>query len=218
MALAALLLTAAAPPPGGWYRAVSLTPEGGHLIGNPDASVRLIEYASYTCRDCAAYNIQSDGVLGLAYLPSGRAAVEVRLLTETPIDLATAMLASCGDPARFPLNHNALLRSQARWMELVPHATAAQRQRWNQPDLTARGRAIAADLKLYGVMMSRGYDRQTLDRCLADSALAARLKAASSAAIAAGVTRTPGFSIGGKLLRNTHDWATLRPQLDESLN
>jgi len=103
-------------------------------------------------------------------------------------------------------------------MELVPHATAAQRQRWNHPDLAARNRAIAADLKLYDVMMSRGYDRQTLDRCLSDSALAARLKAASSAAIAAGVTRTPGFSIGGKLLRNTHDWATLRPQLDESLN
>lgn len=218
MALAAVLLTAAAPPPGGWYRAVSLTPEGGHLIGNPDAPVRLIEYASYTCRDCAAYNLQSEGVLGLAYLPSGRVAVEVRLLTETPIDLATAMLASCDDPARFPLNHNALLRSQARWMELVPHATAAQRQRWNHPDLAARGRAIAADLKLYDVMMSRGYDRQTLDRCLSDSALAARLKAASSAAIAAGVTRTPGFSISGKLLRNTHDWATLRPQLDESLN
>ncbi|MEN9926363.1 MAG: hypothetical protein RL268_2489, partial [Pseudomonadota bacterium] len=53
MALAAVLLTAAAPPPGGWYRAVSLTPQGGHLIGNPDAPVRLIEYASYTCRDCA---------------------------------------------------------------------------------------------------------------------------------------------------------------------
>ena len=124
MALAAVLLTAAAPP-GGWYRAVSLTPQGGHLIGNPDAPVRLIEYASYTCRDCAAYNLQSEGVLGLAYLPSGRVAVEVRLLNETPIDLAAAMLANCGDPARFPLNHNALLRSQARWMELVPHATAA---------------------------------------------------------------------------------------------
>ena len=218
MALAAVLLTAAAPPPGGWYRAVSLTPEGGHLIGNPQAAVRLIEYASYTCRDCAAYNLQSEGVLGLAYLPSGRVAVEVRLITQTPIDLAAAMLASCGDPARFPLNHNALLRSQARWTALLSHATSAQRQRWNQPDLGARNRAIAADLKLYDVMISRGYDRQTLERCLADPALAARLTATSSAAIAAGVTRVPGFSIGGKLLRNTRDWARLRPQLDESLN
>ena len=160
----------------------------------------------------------SSRIASAAYLPSGRVAVEVRLITQTPIDLAAAMLASCGDPARFPLNHNALLRSQARWTALLSHATSAQRQRWNQPDLGARNRAIAADLKLYDVMISRGYDRQTLERCLADPALAARLTAASSAAIAAGVTRVPGFSIGGKLLRNTRDWARLRPQLDESLN
>lgn len=214
--LLAVLLGAAAPP-AGWTLVVSWTRDGGHLIGNPQAQVRLVEYASYTCRECATYNLQSEGVLGLAYLPSGRIAVEVRLLTETPVDLAAAMLASCGDSKRFPLNHNALLRSQAKWMELLPHATAAQRQRWNHPDLGTRNRAIAADLKLYEVMGSRGYDRQTLERCLADGAMAKRLKANSSAAIAAGVTQSPGFSINGKLLDSTHDWASLRPQLDESL-
>lgn len=180
--------------------------------------MRLTEYASYTCRDCAAYNIQSEGVLGLAYIPSGKVAVEVRLLTETPIDLATAMLASCGDPARFPLNHNALLRSQAKWMELLLHATAAQRQRWNHPDLGTRNRAIAADLKLYDVMISRGNDRQMLERCLTDEALAKRLQAVSATAVADGVFKTPGFSINGNLLNKTKDWASLRPQLDESLN
>ena len=214
--LAAVLLGAAAPP-AGWTHAVSWTSQNGHLIGNPQAPVRLVEYTSYTCRECATYNLQSEGVLGLAYLPSGRIAIEVRLLTETPVDLAAAMLASCGDPARFPLNHNALLRSQAKWMELLPHATAMQRQRWNHPDLGTRNRAIAADLKLYEVMGSRGYDRQTLERCLADQTMARQLKAASSAAVAAGVTQSPGFSINGKLLDGTHDWASLRPQLDESL-
>lgn len=218
MLLAATLLAAAAPPPGGWSRAISLTKEGSHLIGNPDAPVRLTEYASYTCRDCAAYHVQSEGVLGLAYIPSGRIAVEVRLLTETSVDLATAMLASCGDPARFPLNHNALLRSQAKWMALLPHATASQRQRWNHPDLGTRNRAIAADLKLYDIMLSRGYDRQTLERCLADEAKAQSLKSVSATALVAGVTKSPGFSINGNLLSDTHDWASLRPQLDESLN
>ena len=214
--LVAMLLVAAAPP-GGWSRAIALNPDGSHLIGNPNAPVRLTEYASYTCRDCAAYNLQSEGVLGLAYVPSGRVSIEVRLLTETPVDLAVAMLASCGDPSRFPLNHNALLRSQAKWTALLPHATGAQRQRWNHPDLGTRNRAIAADLKLYDIMTSRGYDRQTLERCLADEALAKRLKAVSALALAAGVTKSPGFSINDNLLSNTHDWATLRPQLDESL-
>lgn len=215
-ALAAMLLGATAPP-AGWTRAVRWTGEGGHLIGNPQAAVRLIEYGSYTCRECAAYNLQSEGVLALAYMPSGRVAVEVRLLTKTPPDLAAAMLASCGTPALFPLNHNALLRSQAKWTQLLDHATPAQRQRWNHPDLGTRNRAIAADLKLYDIMASRGYDRQTLERCLTDEAMAERLSAASSAAMAAGMTQSPGFSINGKLLDKTHDWASLRPQLDESL-
>jgi 2-hydroxychromene-2-carboxylate isomerase len=66
-------------------------------------------------------------------------------------------------------------------------------------------------------MFSRGYDHQDLDRCLADEALAQRLKAISARAISAGVTKSPSFSINGNLLSNSHDWAKLRLQLDESL-
>lgn len=211
-------LAIAAAPPGGWSRAIAFTADAGHLVGNPAAEVRLVEYVRYTCRDCAAYNLQSEGVLGLAYLPSGRIAIEVRLLTDSPVDLAAAMLASCGDPRSFFLNHNALLRSQSKWMAPMEHASAVQKARWKHPDLGTRNRAIAADLKLYDLMAARGYDRQTVERCLNDQALAARLTTASQQAIAAGVAKTPGFSINGTLLKNTHDWATLRPQLDESLN
>jgi protein-disulfide isomerase len=213
----AALLALAAAPPGGWTSVVAFAADGSHLLGNPDAKVRLTEYSSYTCRACARYNLQSEGVLGLAYVSSGRMAIEVRLSTEDPINLAAAMLASCGDPRKFILNHNALLRSQDRWLAPVAHATAAQRQRWINPDLGSRNRAIASDLKLYDIIAARGYDRQTMERCLSDKALAARLAAASSAALASGAVETPGFSINGKLLQNTRDWATLRPQLDESL-
>jgi protein-disulfide isomerase len=67
-------------------------------------------------------------------------------------------------------------------------------------------------------MATRGYDRQSVERCLTDKAVAARITAQSDASKAAGVTRTPSFSLRGNLLKDTHDWATLRPQLDESLN
>ncbi|HCF24677.1 MAG TPA: protein-disulfide isomerase [Novosphingobium sp.] len=210
-------LALAAAPPGGWTRTIAFTADAGHLVGNPEAPVRLTEYVRYTCRECAAYNLQSEGVLGLAYLPSGRIAIEVRLLTDSPVDLTTAMLASCGDPRNFFMNHNALLRGQSKWMAPLAYATGTQKQRWKHPDLGTRNRAIAADLKLYDIMTARGYDRQQVERCLNDKALAARLSAASQLALSAGIAKTPGFSINGKLLENTHDWAALRPQLDESL-
>lgn len=218
LAGAVLLGVAAAPKTVGWSSSVSLTTKGNYLLGNPEAAVRLTEYVSYTCKDCARFQIQSDGVLLLAYVPSGRLAIELHPMIESPIDLTAAMLASCGPKEKYFMNHNALLRSQANWIKPITHASSVQRSRWAGPHLGTRNRAIAADFGLYAVMATRGYDRQTIERCLNDQAMASRITAQSDAARAAGVTKTPSFSLGGDLLKNTHDWASLRPQLDESLN
>jgi protein-disulfide isomerase len=218
LAGAALLCLAAAPKSVGWSSTVSTTPAGTLLLGNPKAAVQLAEYVSYTCKDCATFQKQSDGVLLLAYLPSGRVNIAVHTVIESPIDLTAAMLANCGPKEKFFMNHNALLRSQTNWIKPLAHASSVQRSRWSGPELGARGRAIAADFGLYAVMATRGYDRQSVERCLTDKAVAARITAQSDASKAAGVTRTPSFSLRGNLLKDTHDWATLRPQLDESLN
>ena len=214
---AALLCLAAAPKSVGWSSSVSTTTDGYLLLGNPKAAVRLTEYVSYTCTGCARFQVQSDGVLLLAYLPSGRLAIELHPVIENPIDLTAAMLASCGPKEKLFMNHNALLRSQANWIKPLAHASSVQRSRWSGSELGTRNRAIAADFGLYAVMATRGYDRQSVERCLNDRAVANRITAQSVAAKAAGVTKTPSFSLGGNLLKDTHDWATLRPQLDESL-
>jgi protein-disulfide isomerase len=43
----------AAPNGGDWTKMVTQTPEGGFLMGNPQADVKLIEYGSMTCPHCA---------------------------------------------------------------------------------------------------------------------------------------------------------------------
>jgi Thioredoxin len=214
----ALLCVATAPKSVGWSSTVSLTPEGYNLLGNPKAAVRLTQFVSYTCKDCAWFQIQSNAVLLLAYIPTGRLSIVVHPVIESPIDLTAAMLANCGPKEKFFMNHNALLRSQPQWIKPLAHASSVQRSRWAGPDLGARNRAIAADFGLYAVMATRGYDRQSVERCLMDKTIAARITAHSIAAKAIGVAETPSFSLDGDLLKNTHDWARLRPQLDESLN
>lgn len=211
------VLAAGAMAQSNWSRAMLRTPAGTNLLGNPQAKVRLTQYVSYTCADCARFQLEADAVLQLAYIPSGRLAIEVHHVIRSPIDLTAAMLANCGAKEKFFLNHSALLFGQARWLKPLTGATSTQRRRWEQADLGARNRAIASDFKLYDIMATRGYDRQTVERCLTDRAMAYRLEAQSKAASDAGVTTTPGFAINGKLLSNTHDWAGLRPQLDESL-
>ena len=34
---------------------VSKTPEGGYIVGNPDAPIKLLEYGSRTCPTCGAF-------------------------------------------------------------------------------------------------------------------------------------------------------------------
>jgi hypothetical protein len=48
---------AAVAPPAGqdWTQVVSQTPEGGFVMGNPNAPVKLVEYLSLTCPHCAQF-------------------------------------------------------------------------------------------------------------------------------------------------------------------
>ena len=214
---ATLLLTATAPKTVAWTHTVSLLPDGAHLIGNPDAPVRLTEYLSYTCPDCATFDVQSGAALQISYVASGKVAIEVRHLVRGPVDQVAAMLADCGPPEKFALNHSALLRSQDRWRTMLNRAGPAQKQRWSTGTLLARGRAVADDMGFYKIMESRGIDRSATDACLGDATLANRIGEQSKAGYALGIKTVPSFLINGTLLETAHSWAELRPQIDASL-
>ena len=216
LAAVTLLLTAAAPKTVAWTHTVTLLPDGSHLIGNPDAPVRLTEYQSYTCADCATFEMQSDAALQIGYVASGKVAIEVRHLVQGPVDQVAAMLADCGPPEKFALNHSALIRSQNRWRTTLDRAGPAQKQRWTYGSLLSRGRAVADDMGFYEIMASRGFDRSASDACLSNASLANRIGAQSKAGYALGIKTAPSFLINGTLLDNAHGWAELRPLIDAS--
>lgn len=203
----------AAAPRGNWLTTVSVSPTGGHLLGNPAAKVKLVEYLSYTCPHCAHFQKQSEVAMRLAYIQSGKVQVEVRHLIRDPIDMTVAMLTNCGGPARFFGNHSLFLLNQDKWIGRAADATPAQRARWTTGDNLTRMRAIANDYGFYAMMEGRGYDRPTVDRCLADLATANRIAAQTVEADRLGIRGTPGFMIDGVLLTGTYDWESLNIQL-----
>lgn len=209
----AALSIAAAPKAADWTRTVSVTADGAHLIGNPQAPVKLVEFVSYTCSHCAHYAEESDVPLRTRYVAPGKLSVEVRHFVRDPVDLTVAMLTNCGPVAKFQLNHAAFMRSQSTWMAPISSMTAAQRERWNTGEATARRRAIAADLKFYQIMQTRGYDRASVDRCLANEGMARRLADMTQDGAARGVSGTPSFQVNGVLLAGTHSWPVLDMQL-----
>ena len=222
---AALLITPAlnaAPPKkpavaqgtgGNWGAMVQLTPAGTHVVGNPAAKVKLIEYVSYTCPHCAHFETESASGLQLFFVNSGKGSIEIRNFLRDPADLAVALLTNCVAPRRFFVVHSAFMRQQKQWLSRAEGLTQAQLKRWYEGPQPARMRAIAGDLGLYQVAQGLGIDRTAADRCLTNEALSKRLTDLTVAADKQGVDSTPTFAINGTVLIGTHDWSTLEPQL-----
>lgn len=220
MAAAALLTTnggagaapAQAPRQTNWNTTVVMTPQDGHLFGNPNAGVKLVEFISYTCPHCAHFAAEAEGPLQLTFIASGKGSVEIRPFIRSSIDVAAALLVRCGPIAKFRGNHAAVLAAQDKWF----HAPSPMElQRWSSADFSTAMRAIASDLKLYDLMQARGYTRQELDRCLANKAAAEKMAVQTRyATTQLGVNGTPSFLVNGRL-QDSHSWDGLRPTLME---
>ena len=222
LAIASTSLAAAPAPkkaapraaaPTNWNALVARTPSGTHLLGNPNAKVRLGEYVSYTCSHCAEFHIASEAALRLKYVQSGAVSVEINHVLRDPVDATIAQLVNCGPPSKFLINHSMFLRSQSKWIQGIARSTPAQRNRWYTGDRAMRMRAVASDFHFYDMMATRGYDRMTLDKCINDNALAERLATISAASDKLGVDHTPSFTLNGQLLVGTNGWDLLEPQI-----
>lgn len=207
---------AAASP--NWNTVVSRTPQDSHILGNPAAKVKLVEFISYTCPHCAHFAQQADAQLRLGFVNNGKGSIEVRNFVRDPIDMTVALLTHCGPPSKFFMNHTAFLRSQEKWIAPYADPSPSQRQRWFSGDFKTSTRFIASDFHFYDIMAMRGYNRTMVDKCLADEALANRLAKATDAAVDKDfVQGTPSFMIDGVLLAGTNSWDVLRPQIEARL-
>jgi len=210
---AALAATAAPAAGPNWTGTVTVTPEGSHVLGNPQAKLKLTEYVSYTCPHCAQFEIASDAPLRLGYVSTGQVSVELKHLLRDPVDATVALLANCGPKENFFANHAAFMRRQREWMAPLAVASDGQRQRWSTGPFLARRRAIANDFHLYDIMERRGYSRPMVDRCLADEAMARRIAGHNADADRLGIEGTPSFVLNGVRLAGTHTWEAVEAQL-----
>lgn len=218
-ALLAVFATLAPAPAAAqdWNLTVSQS-EFGHVVGNPDAAIKLSAFVSYTCPHCAAYERASDAPMRLGYLGLGHVQLEVRPLIRNSVDLAAALLAECGPTDKFFDNHRAIIFAQDEWMAKATSTTQAQQQRWASGSVASRMRAIAADLDFYDIMERRGYSRSETDQCLSNEARAAEIATDSQAESARyNVPGTPSFLLNGQLLDDVHDWAGIERALNARL-
>lgn len=186
---------------------------GSHILGNPAAPTRLVEYVSYTCPHCAHFTSESAAPIRNTYVAPGRVSVEVRHIVRDPVDMAMSAAANCGASARFFSRHEALMAEQAAILARVRALPAATLQAWGQGAPTERLRRVADDSGVTAWMRTRGFTPAQINSCLADVSLQNRLVTMTNAGTAAGVNGTPMFSLNGRLLDGVYGWASLSPEL-----
>ncbi|HEX5238080.1 MAG TPA: thioredoxin domain-containing protein [Sphingomicrobium sp.] len=109
-----------------WTRVVEATPDGGFVMGNPDAKVKLIEYGSLTCPHCREFDEVAVPHLINDYVKTGQVSWEFRNYVRDAVDLTAALIARCnGAKSFFPLTR-ALFKDQKSWIAKVQAAPKDQ--------------------------------------------------------------------------------------------
>lgn len=201
-------------PQGNWSAAAVRT-DRGHLLGNPEAETRLIEFVSYTCSHCASFAMEGDPAIDLTLLMRGKMAVEVRPVIRNALDLTVTLLAGCGDPAGFKDRHRAFMYGQSAWLAKFQNAPQSQQAIWARADKASRMNAASA-LGLADMLVQRGQSIVEVNACVMNDAAAQRLIDAGNAdQTEFDIAGTPSFALDGKLLTNVHNWTALYPVLSE---
>lgn len=210
---------AAVPAPSGtaWRDTVTVTPAGGHLVGNPNAPIRLVEYGSLTCPTCAAFSVEGMEPLMAKYVDSGRVSFELRnFAVHGPVDIVLARMARCGAPeAVVPLSDQVWQNLQTLTGPLQANQTAAE-QAMNLP-MNQRFAALAEVGNFYEFFASRGVSEDQAKACLSDvPSLETLANQTETYGTEDKVTGTPTFTLNGRKLDGVTGWATLEPELQRA--
>lgn len=205
------------PAPAGksWTETAQYTPEGGILEGNPDAPIKIVEYASHTCPHCAEFSKEAEPDLTEKYVASGRVSYEVRNQIHDPIDLTFAVLARCAGPEAFrPL-------TEQGWEHLRSFYDKAQ---GNQDAFgaamskagAARFDGIAQVTGMFDFFAARGISKDQAKQCLANVDTAKTIAENSDKqSTELDVKGTPTFFVNGKNI-GTVGWPELEAMIQRA--
>ena len=149
------------------------------VLGNPDASVTLTEYASYTCPHCARFHTDVLPSLKTDYIDTGKIKFIYREVYFDKLGLWGGMLARCGGPDKYFGIVDMLYKRQRDWMSGETGADVAQ--------------------NLYKIGRIAGLKNEDMEACLQDQDMAKALVATfQENAAADSINSTPSLLINGE--------------------
>ncbi len=167
------------------------------VIGDPDAPLTVIEYASFTCPHCASFHENTYGDLKKNYIETGKIKFVFREIYFDKYGIWASMIARCAGPEKFFGLTDVLMSSQRIWARA--------------------GDDLEIVNELSKIARLAGMEEDQVQSCLRDGdkikALVAWYK---ENATADGVRSTPSFMIDGQLYSNM-DYDEFSKLLDDKL-
>jgi len=177
--------------------APATTEPGDFSLGSPDAKVKIVEYASFTCPHCANFHATVFKDLKKDYIDTGKVHFTLREVYFDRYGLWAALIARCGGEMKYFGIHDMLFDQQREWAA--------------SEDPTQ----VVANLKTIG--LAAGLDDAGMDKCLNDSATAeAMIKRFQANMEADGVEGTPTLFVNGTNIGNP-GWDALKAAVEAEL-
>jgi protein-disulfide isomerase len=213
----------AAPNGGDWTKTVTQTPEGGMLLGNPDARVKVVEYGSMTCHICAEFAQQGEPQLVQNYVKTGQVSFEFRNFVRDALDISMSLITRCAGPTpQFFQLTNGLYAEQPRILDQMGKVPPQQLQALQSAPPAQQFQQFAQLAGLQAWAAQRGLPSARTSQCLANQAETERLvQMQGDATSQFEITGTPTFLINGEVADpptqgQTH-WQALERQIRGAL-
>ncbi|MEM8752516.1 MAG: DsbA family protein [Pseudomonadota bacterium] len=160
---------------------------GDVVKGDPNAPVKIVEYASLTCPHCATFHKNAYPRIKADYIDTGKAHLIMREVYFDKFGLWSSAIARCGGSEAYYPIIDMMLNDQSAWYG--DHVRAYQQTNNHQP--------ILDEMRKIG--RKAGLSNERMNACLEDRAFFERLVADFQETSAEdGVRSTPTFFINGE--------------------
>ncbi|MBV7256494.1 DsbA family protein [Pacificimonas sp. WHA3] len=200
-----------------WVRTLAKTEEGGFLMGNPDAKVKLVEFGSLACSHCATFHAESMQDLKGKYIASGDVSYELRTFVLNQPDFIATMLARCTTPEAFFALADSFFERQQAWMTPFMQLKEEDIKQLEGLDQKAQLVRFGQLGKLDEFVKARSIPASKFSSCISDQASQDELENIRKAGLEDyGVASTPTFVINDERI-DANVWAQVQAALDEAL-
>ena len=172
--------------------------EKDFVIGNEDAKITIIEYASLSCSHCADFHVNTLETLKKEYIDTGKVKMVFRDYPfNYPALLGSMVLRCIPENSRYDYM-NALFKLQTDWVNKKNKKTIQE---------------------LYKIMQSGGMTKDEYDACIYNTELENEiLKGVMEAQNQFNIKSTPSFIINGKLIEGNKSIKEFRQIIDKILS